>query len=241
MPPEDPVGQCVVYLCRPMGLRSSANADLGLTPAQLANQVQKQMRRQIAKYYDSCMRSDDELQLQESRNISSRSQVCLSKAQPWAPEVCRILRRLLDCQVANLTSACDSFLTASDEILAICENAMLLCRFRIQHEFGVWSLRVDVECLQGDSGPGSLQWDPKSTVQLSQIYPEASLYRQIAHYGRLLNPDQALLRVKDTVKREDAAREMATIRPALEAASACVAATQSKASYRWVTMRDVCV
>lgn len=49
-------------------------ADLGLTPAQLSNQVQLAMRKNIARYYDCQLRSDDELQSQQTRNISIRTQ-----------------------------------------------------------------------------------------------------------------------------------------------------------------------
>lgn len=82
--------------------------------------------------------------------------------------------------------------------------------------------------------------DPNLSVQMSQAYSEASLYRQLAHYTRLLNPEMAVNKVKDAVKREDAEKELAPVRPALEAASACVSSLQGKSKYRWVSMTSVC-
>ena len=45
-----------------------------LTPAQLANQVQLRAREFVSQYYDSWLKSDDELLPVETRNVSLRSQ-----------------------------------------------------------------------------------------------------------------------------------------------------------------------
>lgn len=45
-----------------------------LSPAQLANQMQLRMREQVSRYYDSVLRSDDELNPAETRNVCLRVQ-----------------------------------------------------------------------------------------------------------------------------------------------------------------------
>ena len=45
-----------------------------LTPAQVANQVQLRAREFVSQYYDSWLKSDDELLPLETRNVSLRSQ-----------------------------------------------------------------------------------------------------------------------------------------------------------------------
>ena len=50
-----------------------------------------------------------------------------------------------------------------------------------------------------DIDPGTLPWTPQSTIEMSQVFTEAKLYRQLARCGRLLNPDKAFRKVTETV------------------------------------------
>lgn len=75
---------------------------------------------------------------------------------------------------------------------------------------------------------------------MSQIYPEANLYRQLAQYNRLLGFELAVNKIKDPTKREDASKELAPIRSALDSAHACVSKIQGKSKYRWVNMSNIC-
>ena len=44
-----------------------------LTPAQVANQATLAARKHIERYYDACLRSDDELHPTQTRDVALRS------------------------------------------------------------------------------------------------------------------------------------------------------------------------
>ena len=51
-----------------------------LTPAQVANQATLAARKHVERYYDACLRSDDELHPTQTRDVSLRSAgICLHR------------------------------------------------------------------------------------------------------------------------------------------------------------------
>ena len=65
----------------------------GLSAAQLANQVWLRARAEVSRYYDSVLRSDDELSPLETRNVCLRAQASLSATASCQVKISTWLRR----------------------------------------------------------------------------------------------------------------------------------------------------